>query len=116
MDLRLPTMPFEFNGKTYELCCNMNVLADVQEAYNGSLMAALRNPSSIKAATTFLSAMLNDCAETNGWPERYTARQVGRLLGGNPENVKLLSTTVGGFIRKSMTTKRAEGQEEPSKN
>ena len=94
----------------------MNVLADVQEAYNGSLMAALRNPSSIKAATTFLSAMLNDCAETNGWPERYTARQVGRLLGGNPENVKLLSTTVGGFIRKSMTTKRAEGQEEPSKN
>ena len=116
MDLRLPTMPFEFNGKTYELCCNMNVLADVQEAYNGSLMAALRNPSSIKAATTFLSAMLNDCAETNGWPERYTARQVGRLLGGNPENVKLLSTTVGGFIRKSMTTKRAEGQGEPSKN
>lgn len=116
MDLRLPTMPFEFNGKTYELCCNMNVLADVQEAYNGSLMAALRNPSSIKAATTFLSAMLNDCAETNGWPERYTARQVGRLLGGNPENIKLLSTTVGGFIRKSMTTKRAEGQEEPSKN
>ncbi len=116
MDLRLPTMPFEFNGKTYELCCNMNVLADVQEAYNGSLMAALRNPSSIKAATTFLSAMLNDCAETNGWPERYTARQVGRLLGGNPENVKLLSTTVGGFIRKSMTTKRAEGQEDPSKN
>ena len=116
MDLRLPTMPFDFNGKTYELCCNMNVLADVQEAYDGSLMAALRNPSSIKAATTFLCAMLNDCAESNGWPERYSVRQVGRMLGGNPENVKLLSSTVGGFVRRSMTAKKAEGPEASGKN
>ena len=116
MDIRLQTMPFEFNGKTYELCCNINVLADVQEAYNGSLMAALRNPNSIKASTTFLCAMLNDCAETKGWPERYTVRQVGRMLGGNPENVKLLSSTVGGFIRRSMTQKKAEGREQEEKN
>ena len=116
MDLRLPTMPFEFNGKVYEICCNMNVLADVQEAYGGSLMAALKNPGSIKAATTFLCAMLNDCAESNGWPERYTVRQIGRMLGGNPENVSLLSRTVGGFIRQSMTQKKAEGQGPAPKN
>lgn len=118
MDIRLPTMPFDFNGKKYTLCCNMNVLADVQEAYNGNLMAALRNPSNIKASTTFLAAMLNDCAESNGWAERYTARQVGRLLAGNPESVKLMKE-IGGFVRKSMTVKPAEpdaGQEANEKN
>ena len=31
MDIRLETMPFELDGKTYQLRCNMNVLADVQE-------------------------------------------------------------------------------------
>lgn len=119
MDVRLPTMPFEFDGREFTLCCNMNVLADVQEAYNGSLMTALRNPSSLKASMAFLTAMLNDCADSNGWPERYTARQVGRMLAGNPENVKILSSEIGRFIRKSMTrseTEKAEGQESSEKN
>ena len=119
MDIRIPTMPFEFNGKEYTLCCNMNVLADVQEAYNGNLMRALVNPGSVKSSMTFLTAMLNDCADSNSWPERYTVRQVGRMLGGNPENVKMLSSQIAGFIRKSMTTKKAEadnGQEANEKN
>lgn len=119
MDIRIPTMSFEFDGKDFVLCCNMNVLADVQEAYNGNLMAALRNPASMKAAMTFLTAMLNDCADSNGWLERYTVRQVGRKLAGNPENVKLLTSQIGSFIRKSMLTKKAEPndiQEDNEKN
>ena len=32
IDMRLERVPFEFDGHTFQLCCNMNVLADVQEA------------------------------------------------------------------------------------
>lgn len=117
MDIRIQTMPFEFDGKHYELRCNMNVFADVQEAYNGHLLTALRNPGSLKASMTFLAAMLNDYAEDQGWPERYTARQLGRKLVGSSYNVKILTTEIGSFVRKSVTMKKpAEGPEANEKN
>ena len=108
MDIRIQTMPFEFDGKHYELRCNMNVFADVQEEYNGNLLAALRNPGSLKASMTFLSAMLNDYAEDQGWPERYTAKTLGRKLGGSSYNVKILTTQIGSFVRKSVTMKNPD--------
>lgn len=80
MDIRLKTIPFEFEGKTYNLSCNMNVLADVQEAFGGDLDAALQTKSSVRSALEFLAAMLNDSADSNGWPERFTARQLGRKI------------------------------------
>lgn len=80
MDIRLKTTPFEFEGKTYNLCCNMNVLADVQEAFGGDLSAALTAKTSVRSTLEFLAAMLNDCADGNGWPERYTVKQLGRKL------------------------------------
>lgn len=117
MDIRIQTMPFDFDGRHFELRCNMNVFADVQEAYKGSLMAALRNPSSLKASMTFLAAMLNDYADDQGWPERYTARKLGRMLSGSSYNVKILTTQIGSFVRKSVTMQKpAEGQEENEKN
>ena len=117
MDIRIQTMPFDFDGKHFELRCNMNVFADVQEAYNGNLLAALRNPSSLKASMTFLAAMLNDYAEDQGWPERYTARQLGRKLSGSSENVKVLTAEIGSFVRKSVTAQKPpEGHEENEKN
>lgn len=80
MDLRLKTMPFEFDGRKYELRCNMSVIADVQEAYKGDLNAALSRKSTAKGVLTFLSAMLNDYADEMGWDVSYTPRQVGRML------------------------------------
>lgn len=80
MDIRLRTINYDFNGKTYQLACNMNVLADVQEAFGGDLLAALNNINGIKSTLVFLTAMLNDSADTNGWSERYTAKEVGRML------------------------------------
>lgn len=80
MDVRLKTTPFDLNGKTYQLCCNMNVLADVQEAFGGDISAALRAKNSVRSVLVFLAAMLNDSAETNGWPERFTAKQLGRMF------------------------------------
>lgn len=33
MDIRIKTMPFEYKSKTYQLRCNFNVLADLEEEY-----------------------------------------------------------------------------------
>lgn len=41
IDMRLERVPFEFDGHTFQLCCNMNVLADVQEAFDGKISEAL---------------------------------------------------------------------------
>lgn len=41
IDMRLERVPFEFDGRIYQLCCNMNVLADVQEAFDGKISEAL---------------------------------------------------------------------------
>ena len=80
MDIRLKTMPFEFDGKIFELRCNMNVLADVQEACSGNLNAALSRKSTARGVLMFLAAMLNDYADEMGWDVSYTPRQVGRML------------------------------------
>ena len=80
MDIRMKTIPFEFEGKTYTLCCNMNVLADVQEAFGGNLAEALDRKHTVRTVLAFLAAMLNDAADSAGWPERFTARELGRKL------------------------------------
>lgn len=119
MDLRLQHMPFQFEGKQYILTCNMNVLADVQEAYEGNLMAALWRPSSLRAAMTFLAAMLNDYADDQGWDEHWTAKEIGKHMGADPQTVQILTNQIGRFVRQSITQKESKeetGQESTSKN
>ena len=77
-DIRLETMPFEYDGKTYVLRCNMNVLADVQDENDGNIAAALDERHPVKSVLSFLAAMMNDYADEMHWPERFTARQLGR--------------------------------------
>ena len=76
-DVRQKTAEYEYAGRIYNLTCNMNVLADVQEEYDGDLMRALRSVTSLKSTLRFLAAMLNDAAETL---LRVTARELGRKL------------------------------------
>ena len=78
--VRMREIPYELDGKRYRLRCNMNVLADVQEAYDGDFMESLNSKSSMKGILEFLAAMLNDYADEMGWPERFTAKQLGRKL------------------------------------
>ena len=73
-------LPFEFDGKLFQLRCNMNVLADVQGVYNGSISEALSGDNPMQSVLEFTAAMLNDYADEKGWPERYTAKDVGRKL------------------------------------
>lgn len=79
-DIRLEEIPFTLDGKTYLLRCNMNVLADVQDAFGGSISGALDGENPNRSVLEFLAAMLNDYADEMGWPERFTAKAIGRKL------------------------------------
>ena len=80
MDMRLQTTKYSIAGKEYELRCNMNVLAEVQEMNGGEIIHALNNSRSFRTALQVGAAMLNDYAEENGWPERFTEKSLGRLI------------------------------------
>ena len=83
---KLKTIDYEFEGRVYRLSCNMNVLADVQDEYNGNLVQALNAVHGLKSTLVFLAAMLTDAADTqgitdeNGLPLRFTSKQLGRKL------------------------------------
>ena len=109
-DIRLEEVPFELDGKTYKLRCNMNVLADVQEAYNGDFTEALSGNSTLRSALCFLAAMLNDYADEQGWQERYTAKQLGRRY----KRFDLPLEEIMGVVIRAVTPENAE--EEPSGN
>lgn len=79
-DIRLKTEKYTLNGKEYTLCCNMNVLADVQDACNGSFSQVLNRARSLKSALLIGAAMLNEWADQQGWDERYTPKDLGRLI------------------------------------
>lgn len=102
-DIRLEEMPFNFEGKHYLLRCNMNVLADVQEAYGGSIGAALTEGTPQRSVLEFLAAMMNDYADDMGWTERYTAKQLGRRLA--PGMVPM--TDIMGLVRRSIAPPQA---------
>lgn len=111
VEMRLKTTPFEFDGKNFELCCNMNVLADVQEEYGGNISKALNGTA--RGALTFLAAMLNDYADSVGWEERYTSRDVGRAL--RPSQLDDLTSIVMSLVADSLKSDdepEASGEDE----
>ena len=101
MSLRLEELPFEFEGKTYMLRCNMAVLEEIQDAHGGNLSEALDPERAIRSATEFLTAMLNDYADEQGWPERYTRKQVARKLSFG-ELANGLTAQIMGMVIRSM--------------
>lgn len=107
-DIRLEEIPFDLDGKTYLLRCNMNVLADVQEAFGGTIGGALSGESVNRSVMEFLAAMLNDYADEQGWPERFTARQLGRRLPLHA--VKRLD--IMGLVTRSITPPDAKNRPE----
>lgn len=83
---KLKTIDYEFEGRVYRLECNMNVIAYVQEEYDGNLFQALDRIHGIKSTLAFLAGMLTDAADTqgikdeNGLPLVFTRKQLGRKL------------------------------------
>ena len=78
-DIRLKTTTWQFAEREWQLCCNMNVLADVQAIY-GDLGSALSGENTVRSVLDFLACMMNDWADTQGWQVRYTGRELGRAL------------------------------------
>lgn len=82
-DIRLKNAEYTLDGKTYTIACNLNVLADVQEAYDGDLIRALDSAKGLRATLEFLAAMLRDAADSRGETgevRRITAKELGRRL------------------------------------
>lgn len=79
MTLQLEELPFELDGKTYLLRCNMAVLEAVQESHGGNFAEVLEAPVN-ESALEFLAAMLNDYAWEQGWPELWTPQQLKRRV------------------------------------
>ena len=79
-DIRLEELPFEFEGKRFLLRCNMNVLADVQELHGGNLSEAMIGDKATTVMLEWMAAMMNDYADEKCWPERYTAKKLGRKV------------------------------------
>lgn len=79
-DIRLEELPFDLDGKRFLLRCNMNVLADVQELHGGMISDALNGGKPTESILEWMAAMLNDYADEQGWPERYTVKSLGRKI------------------------------------
>ena len=83
---KLKTVDYEFEGRKYRLECNMNVIAYVQDEYDGNLFQALDRIHGIKSTLAFLAGMLTDAADSqgltdeNGLPLVFTRKQLGRKL------------------------------------
>ena len=128
MDVRLDSLPFDFEGRHYILRCNMNVLADVQIAYNGDLTPALNDRGTLRSVLEFLAAMMNDYADEQGWfepgtteqgfpcaPElakRFTARSLGRKLRRDQIPQKDIFLLVG----RALVPQRAKTEEQPEES
>lgn len=76
-DIRLKEETMELDGKTFKLRCNFNVLADAQEHFGDFKHL---NSAKFKVARFYLASMMNDYANEQGWEERYTPEQAGRLM------------------------------------
>ena len=112
-DIRLKTVAYEFGGETVELVCNMNVLADVEEAF-GSIRAALSPGHNLRTAMTFLTAMLNEWEAVNGRPKRYTVESVGRLFP--PDRRDDFGEIIMPLVTASFTKEDTEQPQEPGES
>ena len=109
-DIRLEQIPFDFDGRRYLLRCNMNVLADVQEVFDGRIVEALNGENPTRSVLEFLTAMLNDYADEQGWPERFTSRTLGRKLSP----AMLPSIEIMGLVTRSITPPKARSDQNTS--
>lgn len=118
-DLRLESAPFSFEGRSYTLRCNMNVLADVQSAYGGNLAPALSGSGTLRSVLEFLAAMMNDYADEQGWfdPDPYTGEVVlhkrftARMLGRKLRREDIPMVKIFALVTAAVTPQKKENAE-----
>ena len=97
MDVRLKTLPFTYGGHRLRLCCNMNVLADLQES--GGLEPLLDANRSFRSYIRLLTAMLNEAADEAGIDLHATEREVGRKVRWDPKAERFLDDAAADALR-----------------
>lgn len=105
-DLRLKTADVTVGGRTYKISCNMNVLADVQEMYEGNMSKALEDTTA-NGMRNFLTAMVNDARDSLG-EEPLTAKQVGREISFSNAKKIVIPLILAAFV-----PSKNKQQEEP---
>jgi len=110
-DLRLKTADLTVGGRNYKVCCNMNVLADVQEMYSGKLGKGLADTSA-RGLIRWLTAMINDARDDLG-EEPLTEKQVGKMLPAS--ELAEMRKVLAGLLMSSLRAPEGE-QEERGKN
>jgi hypothetical protein len=116
MDIRLKTAPYTFDGMEMTLCCNMNVLADVQEYFDGNFGRALEKRRTLQANIVFLTAMINDYLDSIGSTKRYEVREVGRKLPTLPAATRELSDIITCLVSSALIKKEKNEDEEKNLN
>lgn len=76
MSLQLERKTVEFDGKSYELVCNMEALELLEDEYGGSMKAVMEDRVEHVSATLF-RIMLN-CARADRGEEAVEKRKISR--------------------------------------
>lgn len=108
MDVRLKTMPYEIDGQKLTLCCNMDVLADLQEQ-SGELQELLESRRSMRSYLRLLAAMINSELRARGQNTSYTDAELGRRIGFR--EFRKNSTDVFGLLISAVEADEPEGAE-----
>ena len=85
-DIRLKTRRFSLGGKEYEICVNMNVLADLQEAHDGSIAAVLNPKAELRTSLEIMAAMLNEACRSSSTPPSCPTTRTPRPKTRRTEN------------------------------
>lgn len=105
--LRLEERPFEIEGTTYRLRCNMAVLEEVEDAHGGDFNEVMNLPPR-SAALEFLAAMLNEEERLRAAEKRWTAEELRHKLSlGMLREVDVLS-----LVSRALSVS-GEGKAEP---
>lgn len=112
-DIRLKTVPYELDGKTYQLCCNFNVLADIQEEFGG-IPNIFDARKTLTYYAAFLAAMLNDYADSQGWAERFTRRSIGRKIDLAHTATEEIQNVIQLVVDALYTKTEAKGEDSPN--
>lgn len=92
-DIRLKTVPYEYEGKTYQLCCDYFTIAEIIAEF-GKIPDILNKRYRLKYFPSILAAMMNSYADSQGWEERFTGREIGEAIDVKHINFKLMQDVI----------------------
>lgn len=113
MSLQLEKKAVEFDGKRYELVCNMEALELLEDEYGGSMKAVMED--SVEHVSAALFRIMLNCARADRGEEPVEKRQISRAYSP----AMLQEMDVFGMFLRAMSVdaaKKAQDQEEPGKN